>query len=148
MHHKFQHKHFEVFSTNKKAYIRPRLRRIWTMAASILLILTVLLLHGYCSAGSRVQAQNRSSSLRGQPPMELKFTCPIGMPPNGSGCLRDASDGEDEATCLYNFVPSPQGGTDGYVPSISCMCTTNGHWSCSVAPEYLTALTQAAPVKR
>jgi hypothetical protein len=89
-----------------------------------------------------VSSQETSIRGRKQGPVLAvpKFVCPTETPRNGSHCNVPV-----EITCYFNFVKSP--GTSpnesNFVPSISCSCSLEGQWECTVAPEYLMALVYA-----
>lgn len=66
------------------------------------------------------------------------FTCPADAPQVGTYCDIDAVRSVD--SCSYNPVHVP--GIAEQVPSVACICTIDGLWSCSISPEYLQSLRQ------
>jgi hypothetical protein len=88
---------------------------------------------------------SQETSIRGRKKAPVlavpKFVCPTETPRNGSPCQLP----EEETVCYFNFVktPGPSPEENNFVPSISCSCSLEQQWECTVAPEYLKALVHA-----
>lgn len=89
---------------------------------------------------SSVKAQTlRKMAMTESESTEL-YTCPEEVPEVDSHCESDASPSSN--LCFYNPIHVENVEED--VPSMACICSHDGMWSCSINPEYVLTIQQVS----